>query len=390
MHPTIPRPSPAPRPRMQPRQPLRHHQRHTPLALAGLLLVAHAGAQASTFGSLANFDVVNDTGHTAWGFEIEIEDARYDHAGTISSIFGYDRVFGFISQDPGAVVRYGRPTVDYIAGFGARITYGGQVGGTNFTPSAPFVTRGESCWPGANANWKATSCDHYGVSTYGAPAKTTYRWLLDDGSGGLAKQVVGVPVVNFQFTPPPPPPPPPVNAPPPPPPVPAQVVAVVQAPVVAPDPRANAFWVKMVKTTVGENIDLGDLLAGNHPGAVPEIAAMKDAAEVEIEWQVLQIGKVDEVSKAIDLNGDPAAVWTFQFYKYLGRFDDDGVIDPLRAEIPVGNTLNEFVGDYVGQQIAGFNANEIAPVPEPGTWALMLGGLASLATWVRRRRGRAI
>jgi len=77
-----------------------------------------------------------------------------------------------------------------------------------------------------------------------------------------------------------------------------QVQAVIQAPQVAVDPRANAFWVKMVKTTVGENVDLGDLLGGNHPGAIPAIAALQEAPEVEIEWQVLQFGNVniDEVT----------------------------------------------------------------------------------------------
>ena len=109
--------------------------RPTRVALAALaaLTLPMAPAAAATFGSLANFDVVNDTGHTAYGFEIEIEDSLYDHVGTISDVFGYDRVFSFISNDPGAVVRYGKPTIDYIAGFGARITYGGTIG-ANFTP----------------------------------------------------------------------------------------------------------------------------------------------------------------------------------------------------------------------------------------------------------------
>jgi len=363
--------------------------RLTPVAAAAVaaLLLPLAPAGAATFGSLANFDVVNDTGHTAYGFEIEIEDSLYDHAGTISSVFGYDRVFSFISNDPGAVVRYGKPTIEYIAGFGARITYGGAIG-ANFTPSAPFATGGESCWPGANTNWRATSCDHFGVSTYGSPAKTTYRWLLDDGSGSLVKQVVGVPAVNIVYTPPPAP-----NLPAPPPVI--QLKAQDLDPVVngVQDNQNNAFWVKIIKTELSDNVNLNDLLGGNHPGARPEIAGLD--GETEIEWQPLQLGMVDEVTKSLD-SPKPSVVYKFQFFDYLGRFDDDGYVDPQSGKKDgQENQMPQIDGDgqafvmidgqrqnlsFVGQQIAGFNANEVAPppVPEPQTWAMLLAGLLGL------------
>lgn len=66
-------------------------------ALAGLSL--HAAA-SGTFGSLANFDVVNDTGWTAHGFEIELEGIDRHH---ISDVFGLNRDFGTAS--PGDVER---------------------------------------------------------------------------------------------------------------------------------------------------------------------------------------------------------------------------------------------------------------------------------------------
>ena len=100
---------------------------------------------------------------------------------------------------------------------------------------------------------------------------------------------------------------------------------------------------------------------------------------------MLQIGKVDEVSKSVDMHGDPAAVWRFQFYKYLGSMDDEGIIDPKTDEIPVGNTLNPYVGAFVGQQIAGFNANQLPAVPEPATWALLLAGIGLLLRLGRQR-----
>lgn len=69
-----------------------------------LLLLAAAAilpTYASVFGPLANFDVVNDTGGTAHGFEIEIEDI------TASNI---TPIFGDANRWPN-MERYGVPTV---------------------------------------------------------------------------------------------------------------------------------------------------------------------------------------------------------------------------------------------------------------------------------------
>ncbi|MCB2007568.1 MAG: PEP-CTERM sorting domain-containing protein, partial [Rhodoferax sp.] len=94
----------------------------TALPCAGFAVAAHA----SVFGTLGNFDVVNDTGSVAHGFEIELEDL---HLGDISDTFGgVGRGFpsgrGFDPQL--AVQRYGAPTVtEYDAGggiFGVRVT----------------------------------------------------------------------------------------------------------------------------------------------------------------------------------------------------------------------------------------------------------------------------
>lgn len=366
-------------------------------ALVALLALAPGvcSGAAGIFGSLGNFDTVNNTGKPAYGFEIAIEDPSFDHT-KITSVFGYNRVFSFISQDPGAVVRFGKPTITDIPGYGVTIVYGGTIGGSVFTPfndpASPFSTSGESCWPGANAAWTANPCDHFGVSTYGNPAKITYSWLVDDGSGNAAKAPVGVPPVTFV----------PINQPPgePPP----AVQAVINAPVVEqPLPYKNAFWVKLTQTTLPENVDLGDLLIGEHPGHRDRIAALNEKPESEIEWYELQIGKVDEVSKELKPNGDPSVVINLKFYEYLGRFDDDGLVDPVKEQKPqVDDKGIAFVMlpdkdgilvrhdlVYVGQQVGGFNANELAaPIPEPETYVMMTVGLGLIGWQLRRNRNR--
>lgn len=351
--------------------------------LTGILsLATPAGAASGVFGSLANFDVVNDTGYTAHGFEIELEGISRNH---VTDVFGLNRNFG--TPSPGDVERYGLPTVgDLSDGLGnitgVKITYAATFANgawSTGTPSGPFNTPGESCWTFGNVGYPNVSCDHFGVSTIGNPTKTTYKWLIDpNNNGALQAAVVGIPAVNFT------PSPAPVAGQPAPPPV-AVIEAVANNAV---DPRLNAYWVKIVQTSLPEEVDLNDLLGGNHQFAVAEIAALNEKPETEIEWQVLQPGMVDEVSKALDFGaGAQSAVIRYEFYRYLGTFDDEGLVDPKREEIPVGNTLNEFVGAYIGEQIAGFNPNQVAAVPEPETYAMLLAGLA-LVGGIARRRAR--
>ncbi|MBL8350475.1 MAG: PEP-CTERM sorting domain-containing protein [Burkholderiaceae bacterium] len=359
------------------------------LAAAASLALLSPAASAAVFGSLGNFDTINDTGRPAYGFEIDIEDSSFDHT-KITSVFGYDRVFSFISPDPGAVVRFGKPTITDVPGYGVKIVYGGTIGGvaTPFNdPLHPFTTGGESCWPGANKNWTSNPCDHFGVSTYGNPAAIKYSWITDTGN-----QPISVPSVRFvpQGAPGLPPPPPAPGV------VPPAVLAVIQAPAVEP-----AYWVKLTQTTIGENIDLGDLLIGGNgkaQGGHDEIAGLN---EQESEWYPLQIGKVDELSKELKPNKDPSVVIDMKFYKYQGLYDDEGVVDPqVLPQVDADNHAYIMLPDahgvivrhdlvYVGQQIGGFNAYEGAPpipVPEPGSWALLAAGLGVVGLAARRAR----
>jgi hypothetical protein len=348
------------------------------LALLSLSAVAQATA---TFGSLANFDAVNDTGSTAHGFEIELEGITKSD---ILDVFGLNRNFG--TPSPGDVERYGLPTVGDLIGangqvIGAKVTY--MASYTNGawsagTASGVFNTPGESCWSFGNVNYPSVPCDHFGVSTLGNPTKTTYSWLVESATpGALVAANVAIPAVVF--TPPPAPAPGQVAAP---------VVAQIQAQKVDLNvPQNNAYWVKIVQTTLPDNVDLNELLGGRHDFENAVIAALNDKPEVEIEWQVLQPGFVDEVTKSLNLNGDPSVVVRFEFFRYLGRFDDEGLADPRGADTPNGNVLNDTVGAYVGEQIAGFNAVQAAAVPEPETGVMFMAGILAMgAAAVRRRR----
>ncbi len=346
-------------------------------AVAGLLGCSLSMAHAGVFGSLANFDVVNDTGYEAHGFEIELEGIDKSQ---VVDVFGLNRNFGTAS--PGDVERYGIPTVNNVvngvgAVTGVRITYQAAFSAGAWsvgTASGTFSTPGESCWSFGNVGYPNVPCDHFGVSTYGNPTRTTYKWLVDPGNTG-ALTPVSTAIPSVTFTPPTPAAPAPV--------------AVIQAvPDVKPKREDNAYWVKIVTTSMEENVDVNDLMGGRNAFAKDAIAALNDKRETEIEWQVLQPGMVDEVSKAVGMNAaDKSVVIRYEFFRYLGKFDDDGFVDPIKEQFPTGNTLNEYVGDYLGEQIAGFNADQplMAPVPEPETYAMMLAGLALIGRAARRR-----
>ena len=125
------------------------------------LALAPSVATASVFGYLGNFDVINDTGQTAYGFEIELEGL---HSSDITDVFGGPGR-GFPTgrgYDPAtSVERYGSPTIsEYTNGaiFGARVTYSAIYDGTNWdysTPSGTFITPGDNCWSGGGVGYDA-------------------------------------------------------------------------------------------------------------------------------------------------------------------------------------------------------------------------------------------
>lgn len=351
--------------------------------LVSLALTASASS-ASVIGFLGNFDVVNDTGSTAHGFEIELEGL---HLSDITDTFG-GAGRGFPSgrgYDPlTSVQRYGAPIVqEYNDGlsWGTRVTYLGLFDAVSKTwdygtPSGSFITPGDNCWSGGGVGYGAsTPCDHFGVGTIGNASKTTYSWLLETSPNSALLSKGGVvlpaPVWNVVAPAPGQPPAPPV------------VVAQIQAP--APEFEAQfgeAIWVKVFTTELPEAIKLEDLVGGN---------AKVDGAKTEVEWQLLQTDPGNPLAGQLESGygapvGPDAAsiIRRYEFYKFSGTYDDETHEAKFSAGYGDSHPADTDIGTYLGAQNGAVNLNMVA-VPEPESWALMLAGLAGLA-WLDRRR----
>jgi len=346
-------------------------------------------AGTGTYGSLGNFDTVNDTGKEAHGFEIDIEDPTFTKS-QITSVFGLDRNFGV---PPTSVERYGAPTITDVPGFGVKVVYQAQFdpskGWSIGTPSGTYPTPGESCWTGGNASYPGNlSCDHFGVGTVGTPAKISYSWLLETSptSSSLTTSPVGLPVVNFTPTPSPVPNQPPVA-----------VQAAIYAPpqnLENPDPNqwGPAYWLKVYTQNLNQEVYLDQLVKGN--------AVVPDDNQVETEWILLQAGPGggygDDI-KDLALNpNDKSVVRRYEFYKYKGLYNIDGsgeaacdgseapghaCDNPFGAPGSVG--IND-LGAYIGNQIGGFNAVHPAAVPEPLNVLGAMTALGLVATLKRK------
>lgn len=373
---------------------------HLKLISAAALAVTLApmASHASVFGTLGNFDVVNDTGSTAHGFEIDLEGLT---SSDVTDTFG-----GPGRGFPTTVERYGSPTIsDY--GTGVRITYQSGITGGSWdvgTLSGAFNTPGESCWTGGGGNYPNIPCDHFGVGTSKNPTNTTYKWLVESSPGSLSLSpvIATVPAPTWTVTPPPPPPP---GQPAPPP----LVGALIPAPVVIPPPSPEApdpqfgtpIWVKVFTTEYEHKVGLEDLVA-NSP-LVPD----ENNGETEIEWQLMQFdpgnpnGGLNELNNEKEAGANAESVLRrYEFFKYIGVLSDDGAGEALCEDPTIGPACGPQslfdptlygVGDFIGAQNAAVNLNgnpvigPVVGVSEPETWALMLAGLGVVGRVGRRR-----
>ena len=252
-------------------------------ALLALPRASHAQTAPRIVGSLANFDVVNETEGEKEGFEIQLEGLEPND---IIRVFGQSGATCYIRYCIGGITPYGTPgvapfgvyvrwTANYNAAAQAFTTPLSAPGNGHGTPSRlgnphPMPVTGEACWSvGLGAAYAESGCEHFGVSTtrgrFPSAAKTvTYRWLVaDPASPGnlVAADPTIVPPVAI--------------------PHPAASGAVlagaadveVDLPAIAPVALAHRYgkaqWVKVYKTELDRDADLDELVGGHPNNVVP-------------------------------------------------------------------------------------------------------------------------
>lgn len=329
-------------------------------------LILSQTSQAQVVGFLGNFDVINDTGLTAHGFEIDLEGLN---ATDITDTFG-----GAGRGFPTTVERYGAPSIVEYAG-GVKVIYSAiyqsgtsswSIGTPDITTSPGFTTGGESCWTGGLAGYGAdTPCDHFGVGTSKNPTKTTYSWLIESNTpGALTNGVVNLPAPTYTV----------IQQP--------QQAPIVQAQIAAPEQQdyefGDAVWVKVYTTELDHAVALEDLVGGND-------AIIQAKQNTEIEWQLLQYdsgkgpfgpgnGELElGLAQPIGENAE-SIIRRYEFYKFGGLYDEE-----THEALLIGNDSNPAEGDigsFIGAQNGAVNLAMVAAVPEPDTrWMLFVGVL---------------
>ncbi len=140
-----------------------------------LTLIASPAQASIAYGSINNFDTVNDTGKECHGFEIELEDCRstdisytydYNHYGT-PKITQDDSVAGH----PKCVIRWE-----------SKHNPDGSWASYTAIPSGPINPTDGHQFTNPNINFGG---EHFGVGYNVAVGAIRYHWLIDDGFGNL-------------------------------------------------------------------------------------------------------------------------------------------------------------------------------------------------------------
>src|ERR1051326_2086437 len=293
------------------------------------------------FGALGNFDVLNDTGQDANGFEIELDGIT---AQQVIYEFNWTR-YGASTIIPiqgGAIVRWQSPYDPVSQRFTIATT----------TPAVFAPTLGHSC-----VGTAIVGCDHYGVTLayYSVPPTATkYYWLMaDPNNPGQLMRFGGTPVQIPQ---------PVVTVIPPaqvgnPPQVAFQVQADPPPPPEVPKPvpqYGDAKWVKVYKTELDREVGLDELLDDNP--VVPQ-----DAGKLETAWKLLQYNPNTHGNSGVLRNqgglnsGSRSVLRRYEFFKYSGNYNPLDHSAQCGGDGTCSAPLNGEWGALIGSQNAAAN-----------------------------------
>lgn len=342
------------------------HRFSLPLAMLTALAFTGMAARASVaYGSINNFDTVNDTSNVCHGFEIELDDI---HTTDITYTFDYNhygtpKIFEDTFSVPGhtnVIVRY--EAVWTNTGWSAYTA----IPTNNIPPTQGHAFTNPSLNFGG---------EHFGVGYRNAPSKVYYFWLTNSGSSLLRGPQVSVSTPIF-------------NAP-----APAQVVPVIPAPVLPLPPPplsdptivyefSDATWVKVIATTSHTNkpVALRDLITPdtNNPNAKDWRNGEPD--QVETEWQLLQTdyksssgynptngvggsngqlaGKTNNLA-----HSDDVVTYRYEYYAYVGPYADLDTHEALAQNVATDGTNGTgsyantvVVGKFLGAQMSAMSA----------------------------------
>ncbi len=348
--------------------PTRLFKRIALSASCAVALFAQSARASIAYGSINNFDTVNDTGHECHGFEIEIEDC---HSTDITYTYDYNH-YGTskITEDTTAD---GRPRT--CIRWESKKNPDGTWASYTAIPSTPINPTDGHQFTNPSVNFGG---EHFGVGYYRAVGAVRYNWLIDNGSGTLVSGgpvQVSTPVYTYY-------PPQVFGA------VPQVQAVIAPPPPEVPDPKefGDAVWVKEIRTTSHNNNDvkLRDLVSDDPDDADEKNWKNGEPDEVETEWQILQKdngkeggGPNNEVPAAAeDLpGGDEVVTRRYEFYKYVGPLDVEtgeamgDVVGPDGVQgdgikiingVEVDLSTVEVVGEFVGSQMAAVDVD--APV----------------------------
>lgn len=332
-------------------------------ALAAVMLMGGTARASIAYGSINNFDTVNDTGHVCHGFEIEIEDC---HSTDIGYTYDYNHYGACQITEDNSVPAHPKTLIRWAS----KKNPDGSWASHTAIPSGPINPTDGHQFTNPSVNFGG---EHFGVG-YGAPVGAIrYRWLIDDGSGNLINGgdvQVATPVFVYY--------PPVAN-------FPAQVQAAIrppEAPEVHVKEFGDAVWVKEISTTTHNNkkVHLRDLVSDDPNDADDRNWRNDEPDEVEVEWQLMQTefnqvdggvnGKLDGAPEDLD-NGDEVVTRRYEFFEYTGPIDaesGEAMIDTVGPDdihgdgivtiggVDVDASTIEVVGEYKGAQMAAVDA----------------------------------